>query len=198
MIYIFNKSKRNKMTIENELMNEFSFIPNEIFQNILYGYLNKNLLELLMSKQIKVLQNAVILENSTRRIKKFELFMKLSKSELITFILLKTNGLKNIRWYIRSVEINSLKIQKMLSFNTNNGCKHVFNLNNGFTHKYYRVIESNPLYFHCLEIENYKISNDDEIIISECREMTRTVCLNITELEKAVYISGAFQNSIDV
>jgi hypothetical protein len=180
------------MTIENELRNKFASIPNEIFQNILYGYLNKNLLDILMNKRITVLQNAIIIENSSRRIDNRELFMRLSKSELITFILLKTNGLKNMHWYLKIAEINLVKIKRMLSFNKNNGSKHVFNINNGFTHKYYRIIESNPLYLHCIEIRYYKSSND-EIIISEYDEMKRTVCINITELENAIYISGAIE-----
>jgi len=181
---------RNKMSIEIELRDKLSFIPEDLLQQILYGYLNNNLLDIVISKPLIVLQNAVIIENSTRRINDRRIFMSLSKSELIRFILLKTGGLKNMRWYIKLAEKNLVKIQQLLSIFTNDGCRHVFNLNNGLTHKYYSIINiPTEIYLHCTEIHSYK-SYIDRIEINAFNEMKETVRINISELETAIYVSG--------
>jgi hypothetical protein len=172
-------------------------LPNEIFENIVFGYLNDNILDFINSKSLEILQNAVIIENSSRRIVNRN-YMNLSKSELMSFILLKKTGLKNMRWYIKLAEDNLMKIQSCIEdqeikSSTNRRFIHVFNLNNGFTHKYYTIIEANQEFLNCQEIGFYKYNEKmNEVCISHSVG-SEILLVNMVELKTAIYLEGHSQ-----
>ena len=125
-------------------------IPSEIVIEIMHGYLNKNLLGILTRKSLEILQNATIMENSTRKIDNRNFIMNLSKMGLMHFMLDKSNGLKNIGFYVKKSEINLIRIYDILSSN-------VFNFNNGFTHNYYLIIKSSGDHLSCRRINQYSM-----------------------------------------
>ena len=136
------------MSKEIEMREALKPLPEIIVMDIIYGFLNNNILGLLMNKQIDILKNAVIMENSSRRIDNRNAIMSMSRIELIHFILEKTGGLKNIRGYIQKAELNLSQIQDLQ-------LNHLFSLNNGFTHKYYIITEVSQDNITCLEIKQY-------------------------------------------
>jgi hypothetical protein len=171
------------MSIEIELKKKFANIPGDVFKNIMFRYLNNNVLDILLNKPFEILQNAVIIENSTRKINNRNYIMELSRYELINFILYKRGGLKNIRSYIKRAEINLVKMEEAL-------ISKVFNFNNGFTHKFYYIVDVKEDSLQCIELE-------DALELWEIKTFRRSKYCDLTILDrlysditKAVYIKS--------
>jgi hypothetical protein len=179
------------MSIEIELKEKFAnIIPGDVFEDIMFRYLNNNLLDILLNQPFEILQNAVIIENSTRRIYDRDLIMELSKYELINFILYKTGGLKNIRSYIKRAEINLVKMKEIQ-------ISKVFNLNNGLTHKFYSIVDDVDT-DHCLELDDalscWEVKSyrrnfyESDYSIQNISDNPETVYIKISELKTAVML----------
>ena len=124
-------------------------LPIHVVLEIVFGYLNSNILGFLMGVPFGLLQNAVIMENSSRRIVSRDAVMSLSQMDLKMFVLKKTGGLKNIRGYITRAELNSREFNDLQQ-------RHLFSLNNGLTHKFYIITAVKEDSVSCLEINKYR------------------------------------------
>lgn len=152
----------------------WSNLPEGISQIIMHGFLDKNLLDFLLERPIEILQMAIIMEKSSRRIKSYNKnIMSFNKQELISYILNRMDDIKLIRSYIRKVEknlytISKLKIDDIICFN------------NGITHKYYilKKFKKDEDYY-CLELSTFSarhlvvdLITNDEIVVTKSNMKT--------------------------
>jgi hypothetical protein len=140
------------MSKEDEI--KFAFVqrnvPEDIATVIIYGYLNNNILGLLLKTDLQILQNAVVMENSSRRITDSSVFLAMNKMQLIHAIMDKIGGLKRITGYINKTHLNIVQANNIR-------VRNLFNLNDGITHKYYIVTSITDDKFCCHEIMQYSV-----------------------------------------
>jgi hypothetical protein len=123
-------------------------IPQDITTAIIYGYLNNNILGLLFKTDLQILQNAVVMENSSRRITDSSVFLAMNKMQLIHAILDKIGGLKRITGYIKKTQLNIIQVNTMK-------VRNLFSLNDGFIHKYYLITSITDDKISCHETSQF-------------------------------------------
>jgi hypothetical protein len=130
-------------------------LPESIVEIIMHGFLDKNQLEFLLGKSIEILQIAIIMEKSSRRIfENNKNIFKYNKRELVSYILSRAHGSKFMKSYIEKAEKNSSAIEKLK-------IDDIISLNNGFSHKYYLLKNIKDNEYYCISLKEFSLKHQD-------------------------------------
>lgn len=136
-------------------------------------------MSLLFNTTIEVLQHAITMENSTRKVDHRSTFMIMHKIELIRYILNKTDGLKSIRTYIAKSLSN---YTRLIHINNN----YIFDFHNGYIHTTNIVtkVDTNTISFY--QIEHIRSSTIKYISSVTIKKNTEEITLSKTEIKSAI------------
>jgi hypothetical protein len=179
------------MSKEDEI--KFAFIrrnvPEDITTAIIYGYLNNNILGLLLKTDLQILQNAVVMENSSRRITDSSVFLAMNKMQLIHAILNKIGGLKRITGYINKTHLNIVQVNNIK-------VRNLFGLNDGLAHKYYLITSITDDKISCHEIRQYNVKPYIPIQAHILTDITQEILK--TKLKTAILLDVCHSIEIDI
>jgi hypothetical protein len=179
------------MSKEDEI--KFAFIrrnvPEDITTAIIYGYLNNNILGLLLKTDLQILQNAVVMENLSRRITDSSVFLEMNKMQLIHAILNKIGGLKRITGYINKTHLNIVQVNNIK-------VRNLFNLNDGLTHKYYLITSITDDKISCHEIRQYNVKPYIPIQVHILTDITQEILKS--KLKTAILLDVCHSIQIDI